>query len=545
MRNYKYLLLVSTCLLFNNNSHASELSLTLNHSHMPLGIFTSDTHTPVELKPIHNFNSGIKLAAVCAVGSGGCDGMGFNTGDNNMNLDNNVQCKDEGFGTSCGSGYVPDYTQKCLFNDSFFKCRTCSHTCSSGSLTSCNSEQIQTGSNKNDCTETCYTCRAKTCEEGGYASSITSCQKATSVSFAGKTCYKNIASKTCSDAGYVTACSSNQVGTSTAYCGSTCYSGCRTPPCSEGGHLANVPTNQICTSVTYYGQNCYKSCYTPTCSQGGYVNACPANQIGTSVNYYGQNCYSGCYQPTCSQGGFEASIPSSKTCTTTSYYGRTCYKDCKNASCSAGGYVDSCSRTQVGTPVDYNGKTCYKDCQSAICEVGSMLYADETCSIFKIPGRTPIGVVFSLISNGLAVTLDRPSLYPWGDSETDVPMIRNCAECEPSGGLNTRNLVLFGEANFISYPAAEACYNYKVDNIRKGFVSLPSIQELKLLYQNKTKVNNILRVLNKSELANGVLWSSNEQDKGYAWALDLKGGGSIKEGKYNSHYALPIINFEY
>ncbi len=91
MRNYKYLLLVSTCVLFNNNSLASGLDLTFNSSSLPYGINTTlhtRTHTPnVELKPISNF---VKLAAVCSLGSGGCDDISFN-------LDNSDQCKDEGY----------------------------------------------------------------------------------------------------------------------------------------------------------------------------------------------------------------------------------------------------------------------------------------------------------------------------------------------------------------------------------------------------------------------------------------------------------------
>ena len=41
----------------------------------------SHTVTPLELKPILSFNSGVKLAAVCAVANGGCVGMGFSSGN--------------------------------------------------------------------------------------------------------------------------------------------------------------------------------------------------------------------------------------------------------------------------------------------------------------------------------------------------------------------------------------------------------------------------------------------------------------------------------
>ena len=101
--------------------------------------------------------------------------------------------------------------------------RICSHTCASGSLSYCNSEQVEIGTNKNDCEETCYECRAKTCEEGGFRTSVSSCDNYTTVNFAGKTCYTNITNKTCSDGGYASSVPTNQVGETTNYCSNTCY----------------------------------------------------------------------------------------------------------------------------------------------------------------------------------------------------------------------------------------------------------------------------------------------------------------------------------
>ncbi len=62
--------------------------------------------TPLELKPMLNSNQGVKLAAVCSITDPTCTNIGFNSGDNDINLDNSAQCRDEGFGTSCSSGYA-------------------------------------------------------------------------------------------------------------------------------------------------------------------------------------------------------------------------------------------------------------------------------------------------------------------------------------------------------------------------------------------------------------------------------------------------------
>ncbi len=393
MKNYKYLLLVSTCLLFNNNALASGLDLTFNSSSLPFGISTTlHTHTPnVELKPISNFNS-VKLAAVCHITNIYCTNIICNTdselgcrSDVDMNIDNAAQCRDEGFGTSCPSGYVPDTSQKCPYNSSFYKCRVCSHSCSSGSLAYCNSNQIETGSSRNDCNETCYTCRAKTCDDGGYSSSISSCQKATAVSFAGKTCYTAVSGKNCTDGGYSASIPSNQTCSSTSYCGNTCYHSCSQPACSVGGFRDAIPTNQTCTSTTYYGQTCYKDCYTPNCGAGGYNASIPSNNLCSSVNYYGQTCYNNCYQPQCSAGGFEASIPSGKNCTAVSYYGRSCYKDCVNScvpnscsgydlsSCPANG---SCSSCTIGCG-DNSTKYKLNGCSSGYTLSGGICVAND------------------------------------------------------------------------------------------------------------------------------------------------------------------------
>ncbi|MBO5442848.1 MAG: hypothetical protein J6A33_03555, partial [Alphaproteobacteria bacterium] len=137
MINTKFLLLASACLLLSGNSQASEVkNLTFGYSGSPLvNIQTYTTHTPMELEPISHFNSdnAVKLAAVCAVGGGGCSGLEFGKSNNSMLLDKAAQCTDEGYAASCPSGYVLDYTKPCIYNKSYYKCRVCSHTCPAGS----------------------------------------------------------------------------------------------------------------------------------------------------------------------------------------------------------------------------------------------------------------------------------------------------------------------------------------------------------------------------------------------------------------------------
>ena len=301
MINTKYLLLASACVLLSSSSQASEAeNLTFSYSGSPLvNTYTYTTHTPMELEPISHFNpnNAVKLAAVCAVGGGRCNGLGFGDNPNSVNLDKNLLCENDGYVRSCGYGYVKDSNSLCPYNKSYFKCRICSHECASGTLKACNNQQIQTETSTNDCLETCYQCRDKTCAEGGYAASLTSCQNGTAFSFANKTCYKDVSDKTCED----------------------------------GGYKSDVPINNVCTAVTYCNKICHKDCYQPACEEGGYKSAVPTNYVCSPVSYYGRTCYQNCYQPQCTAGGYLDAQPSGQFCTAETYFGRTCYKQCCDA----------------------------------------------------------------------------------------------------------------------------------------------------------------------------------------------------------------------
>ena len=73
---------------------------------------------------------------------------------------------------------------------------------------------------------TCY--KKKTCEEGGYYSSVPTDQKCSSKSYNGYTCYYSCSYKTCSDYGYKSSIPSGQTCTKvTPRSGLTCYKDCK------------------------------------------------------------------------------------------------------------------------------------------------------------------------------------------------------------------------------------------------------------------------------------------------------------------------------
>ena len=172
MINTKFLLLASACVLLSSSSQASEAeNLTFSYSgSLLVNTYTLTPHTPMELKPISSLDNLAKLAAVCALGGGGCSGMSFGSSGNSTGLDTGSQCKDEGFVQSCPAGYVKDVNNICPHNPSYFKCRKADDSCKSGySQTECDENETLVGSYQNEAGNTCYQCFEKPdevkCEE--------------------------------------------------------------------------------------------------------------------------------------------------------------------------------------------------------------------------------------------------------------------------------------------------------------------------------------------------------------------------------------------
>ena len=103
-----------------------------------------------------------------------------------------------GICTSCAGNPDCDVADKfcdygCASTNSCGKCtecKSCSNACDSGySLTACSSSQVQTASKTNQCGNSCYSCRAKTCTDGGYEGTIPSGKTCTKVAYANLSCY--------------------------------------------------------------------------------------------------------------------------------------------------------------------------------------------------------------------------------------------------------------------------------------------------------------------------------------------------------------------
>ena len=524
MINTKYLLYISTCLLISGNVQASNFKLTYDSS----DIFShgsalhTQLHTPNELKPIPLFNTdnAVKLAAVCAVGGGGCAGLTFGEGNNSMSLDEDSLCTDDGYVRSCPPGQIKDTNNLCPHNKSYFKCRTADDSCEDGYTlsTTCGAEQTSENSYTNEAGNICTLCRDKTCAEGGYSDSMTSCQNGTAVFFANKTCYQDVSPKDCESEGLLSTVPENYTCTPFSFCDMTCQTDCRPLECEDkDGYMSACPENHDCeTKTDFAGKTCYKDNGQPSCSDGGYKTDIPTNNVCTQVNYFGNKCFDNCYLPTCDNGGYLGAQPTGQTCTPITYYGRTCYQnDCKNVT--------------AGLPI---------------------LYSDMTVDDKIIKGKTPIGIVLDT-NKRLAVALDQSSSrLEWGGYLTDIPSLKNCSSepfsCGTDGKANTAAIIAFGKANNISYPAAEYCNKYTTPGTKAGDWHLPSYAEQRSIYKARNMVDATLKLLGKPLLSemDGPYWSSTEYDSIFTWEY-------LNDDYYNAYatkkltfYVWPMITYE-
>ena len=173
------------------------------------------------------------------------------------------------------------------------------------------------------------------------------------------------------------------------------------------------------------------------------------------------------------------------------------------------------------------------------CKAGDILFSDKSCSSVFITTKTAIGVVLCPV-NRLAVALDEKSLE-WGGYNKEI----GSAARGTSGKSNTAAILAYGKANNISYPAAEYCNTYSTAGTKAGDWFLPSLEELKLLSNNFSEINNSLKVLGKvmDDTESGYYWSSSEDNTSSARRLVPSSGGTYNRSKNNTSNVRPVLAF--
>ena len=239
----------------------------------PLNGFPTHTHTYTPVPEPASLANSYKTAAVCFLGFGNCGkDQSFSKGDSSYERNPSDMCREEGyavtscslpkypsgqcpydpslyksckddtarackeagFNTSCGSGYIKDNSQICPYNSSYYKCKC------------------------NPCDGYAYTLAQATAD--GYVAdgSCNSC---------GTTKYKR---KNNPCAGFLTCECGGQIGTQTCKSGSaTKYQVCK-PCCENRCSQTSCPAGYLCELETCSNKYCIIGCavnYTDWCTQ--------------------------------------------------------------------------------------------------------------------------------------------------------------------------------------------------------------------------------------------------------------------------------------
>ena len=229
-------LLSGTALMFPKLTIASGFPLT-------------HTGTP-EPKPAFQFeqlDKAYKTAGVCFLGVGDCGGeSNYATGGSGESYDMDTvrQCQNEGFVSSCASGWRPLVGGDCPYNPNYKTC--CQSACPANSSPDCTGEDV----GEDGCGYTCKKCCSDTCPSGSknYTGSVASTTEC------GSTCYNcNSACPSGSSTSYSgTAVGTNECGQSCKKCDSSCPSGYTSSATSE---CYDTTTNE-CGNTCYRAKDC-------------------------------------------------------------------------------------------------------------------------------------------------------------------------------------------------------------------------------------------------------------------------------------------------
>ena len=184
----------------------------------------------------------------------------------------------------------------------------------------------------------------------------------------------------------------------------------------------------------------------------------------------------------------------------------------------------------------------FLNAESGKIKVGMFYYAeDESFSEELIPNKNVSGVVGYVDESGehgLIVLLHQLELQ-WLNQRLSVGLSDVL-----SGKENTLIILEFAGKQGLMAEAVEYCTEYSYDGVEIGEAFLPSIDELKRLYENKQLINDKLALTKGVDLFNNkYYWSSSENSYNYAWRLCFGNGRVDYDDKVGIAYVCPVVAF--
>ena len=177
--------------------------------------------------------------------------------------------------------------------------------------------------------------------------------------------------------------------------------------------------------------------------------------------------------------------------------------------------------------------------------VGDILYSDLNCyePLDKIAsGVEPIAVVFDTENRSAIGLNNAPTTMVWSSVEEDISGLTNYSSSTTAltetttGKQNTATIVALGGDYASSNYAPGYCYNLTEGEQPIGSWFLPSLKELKAIYDNKATINTALTNTGGSTLTEDVYWSSTEFLSDSVWIIYMYLGSGNDGFKINNDF---------
>ena len=277
---------------------------------------------------------------------------------------------------------------------------------------------------------------------------------------------------------------------------------------------------------------------TPNCADLGYTeSSCPDNK-GVKCPWGDTYFCPPSEAEICEKNGFVYTCDGEKQ---TGGVGETCHEKYAECSCYSGYKWDS------GQCAETKWVSCGGYVQN--CSIGDILFSDGTCHADVVEGKTAIGVVVYVNSEGCgqAMALKPLGAYRWASGNTYVSGVPSTNDnfvasydflsCENTAGMILNNKV--------DVPAAWAAHNYKTEGTNAGDWCLPAAGIFTSYYNNQDIINSAFNKAGGTPINTGeYYWSSTQGGDINAWGANFSVSYGI-ERRYKTNIGVirPVIEF--
>ena len=187
-----------------------------------------------------------------------------------------------------------------------------------------------------------------------------------------------------------------------------------------------------------------------------------------------------------------------------------------------------------------------EDASSAVAREihpGMYVYADDTISSDILPDRQIKAVVGYVEDNTLYAVCLRETHLRWSEDMLKVSMFRGWRD----GKYATQKILEAADRENKKAEAAQWCYDYECDGVKKGEAFLPSLVELFNLFYNRSAINKALEKLDCSVLDDEYASSIEENAKFvsvFAMGEDEEDTGYVCRSKFEVLGVRPMLKIK-